>query len=69
MADAKREHEYDIAIATIGYLNMAIGGEIVGQELNPYRCLIRSKTKEEIEDDTITGFGFLRRGLLAVMGR
>lgn len=70
MADGRREHDYDVAIATIGYLGKGLNKDLEG-ELNPIRAvrLIQSKTEEMLEDENQTAWLVLKRGLSLIAGK
>ena len=68
MADARREHEYDVAIATVCYFGGAMSGSLRPTEANPYRER-PPKTPEEREEESREGWEFLKSCLKQVAGQ
>lgn len=72
MADARREHEYDVAVATVCYFGQAWNGKFRPGDANPYREgreVGRVKTREEREEDSKEGWALLREGLRQLAGQ
>jgi hypothetical protein len=62
MADARREQEFDVALATVGYLGAAMGGSLRAEDANPYREKV-PKTAEQKREESREGFELLGRFL------
>lgn len=67
MADARREHEFDVALATVGYLGAAMGGRLNAEDANPYREKT-PKTPEQKAEESKEGFALLGDFLKGMAG-
>lgn len=64
MADERRAHDYDVALATVAYLGAAVQGKLRPAEMNPYRAEPpREKTPEQKAEESEEGWGLLKAGL------
>ena len=70
MADARREHEHDVAIAAVGYFGAALAKKLRPDSANPYRDRgpARRKTRKELEEESKEGFAVLGAGLKFLAG-
>jgi hypothetical protein len=68
MADARREHEYDVALATIGYLGAAWSGRLRPSEANPYRDRPPGGAADR-DDEAGQGWELLRNCLKGLAGQ
>jgi hypothetical protein len=67
MADARREQEFDVALATIAYLGSAMGGTLRAEDANPYREKA-PKTPEQKAEESKEGFALLGEFLKGMAG-
>lgn len=58
MADARREKDYDVALATVAYFGAALGGTLRAEDANPYRE-VTPKTEEQKREESKEGFAML----------
>lgn len=70
MADERRAHEVDVAIATIGFLGQSFNGKFRPDRANPFRAHEpeREKTPEERKAESEEGWALLREGLKFLAG-
>jgi hypothetical protein len=69
MADARREHEFDVAVSTICYLTQAFAGKFRPHAANPFRREAeRVLTPREREEESQEGWAILKAGLVGMVG-
>jgi hypothetical protein len=65
MADARREQEFDVALATIAYLGSAMGGTLRAEDANREKA---PKTPEQKAEESKEGFALLGEFLKGMAG-
>lgn len=70
MADARREHEFDVAIGIIAFLGQSFNGKFRPADANPYRDRgpEREKTPEEKAEESKEGWELLGAALKSMAG-
>lgn len=68
MADAKREHEYNVAISTIDFLGQSFSGTWNPSTSNPWREQFE-KTEKQKKEEAREAWDMLRAGMRRIAQR
>jgi hypothetical protein len=63
MANARRESDHDVAIATICHLGASFAGKLRPYSANPYRNANHPKTEEQRREESKEGFAVIGAAL------
>lgn len=67
MSNSRREHDHDIAIATICHLGASFAGRLKTYSANPYRNADFPKTVEQRTEESKEGFAMIGAALAGVV--